>query len=79
MHPCDERLPQFFNGVEALDPKQLFFERANKAFGAAIALWLPHEAGAGFDAEKSDFFLIHIADKLAAILSQAGRKVRLRE
>src|SRR5215207_8198746 len=76
----EERLAQGFDGVEPLDPEELFFERADEALGAPVALGLADEGRAARDAQEAQLGLEVVAHELAAVVmpdGQAGRHVGL--
>jgi len=52
-----QRLPQFFDGIEVAHPQQLLLQGADEALGHAVALRRPDKARAGFDAEKLQLLL----------------------
>jgi len=62
-----KRQPEFLDGSETAYPQQIFLEDADKAFGNAVSLGLAHVRRRVFDAEKSDFLLKVIGDKLATV------------
>ena len=53
----EQGLAELFQCGEVLHPEELFFERADEAFGTAVALRLPHEGRAAGDAQEAQFGL----------------------
>jgi hypothetical protein len=51
----EQRLPQFLDGIEAPHPQEIFFQGADEALGAAIALGRADEGGRALDAEEAQF------------------------
>jgi hypothetical protein len=51
----DQRLTELFGVVKGLHPEQAFLERADEAFGAAVALGCTHEGGRALDANGGEF------------------------
>lgn len=50
-------LPQLLEGAERLHLEQVLLQRADEAFGAAVALGCPDEGGRTLDAEEGDLLL----------------------
>ena len=73
----EECQAQGFDGVEALDPEELFFEGADEAFGAAVALGLADEGGRAPEAEEADLGLEVVADVLESWLGLSEQVFRL--
>lgn len=66
-----ERLPvslSFLDGLETADPKEIFLEDADKAFGDAVALGFAHIGRRVLDAEKGDLLLEVVCDELATVI-----------
>ena len=53
---CEQRLPQFLDGLEGPHPEQVLLQGADEPLGAAIAFRCPHEGGRTVDAEEGQFF-----------------------
>jgi hypothetical protein len=64
----EERQAQGFDGIEALDPEELFFERADEPFGAPVALGLADEGGTAGDPEEAQLGLEEAAQELAVMI-----------
>ena len=59
---------QFRYGTEVANPEQLFLERFEKTFDAAVALGFTDEGGRGLDPEEPDFVLKVIAHELRPVI-----------
>ena len=60
--------PQLLDRVEGARPQQLLLEGADEPLGHAIAFGRPHEARAGFDAQKGDLMLKMVAHVLRPVV-----------
>lgn len=63
---------QVFDGLEGADPQQVFLERADEAFGTAVALRGAHEGRRALDAEEGDLGLEVVGHVLAAVVMAQG-------
>ena len=65
-----ERQPKLLNRVAAANPEKIFLEDADKAFGDAVALRLPHVRRRILYAQELDFILKIVRDELAAVIME---------
>ena len=73
-----ERQPEFLDRVEAANPEKIFLEDADKAFGDAVALRLPHVRRRILYAQELDFILKIVRDVGDRPNESTGYSVRLR-
>ncbi len=63
-----KRVNQFRYGTERAHPEQLFLERFEKTFDAAVAFGFTNKGGRGFDPEEPDFVLKVLAHELRPVI-----------
>ena len=68
----EQRPAQVLDGVEGPHPQEVFLERADEAFGAALAFGGADERGRAFDAEEDEFLLQGVGHVLAAMVMPHG-------
>src|SRR5262245_45891449 len=66
-------LAEILHGGEVLDPEELFFQGADEALGAAVALRFPHEGRAAGEAQEPQLRLEVLAHELAAMIVPQGQ------
>src|SRR5919199_1349081 len=69
----EERLPEVLDRGEVLDPEELFFQGADEALGAAVALRLPHKRRTAGDAQEPQLGLEQMAHELAPMIVPQGQ------
>src|SRR5262249_43645150 len=69
----EQRLAEFLDRGEVLHPEELFFQGADEALGAAVALRFSHEGGTAGDAQEPQFGLEELAHELAPMIMPEGQ------
>lgn len=64
----EERLSQLLDGLEPLDPEQVFLQRPDEPFGTTVAFWRTNEGGGTCGAKEADLLLKVAAHVLAAVI-----------